>query len=196
MAKQTISYLKGRFHTGAKPTQSDFADIFDSFVHSDDLEIANNTAIDARITDYDSNQKELSNSGSVRTVGDVLDVFVGWDSSQRLKTALESIGGSPKWEDIQERPESLAVVWDEVQVSVDTFLAGNNAPQPPTNVMQLISPVSIARGIGGVSANEKTVVRDINATFFRVQVVGSSLQQWTQRINSVVFGVSPRVKLE
>lgn len=194
MAQQTISYLKNKFETGAKPTQQDFADIFDSFVHTAALASLNNTTIDARITVYDTDQKQVSGSGNVATLGDVLDVFVGWDSAERLITVLDNIGGAPSWGDVSQRPERIDVVWDEVQVSVDTYLA-NNPPVPPNTSGQLLNPVSVAHQIGGINAAKKTVIRDIKFTFFQVQVYGSSLQSIACRPNVVVFGVEPRVKL-
>jgi len=35
--KQTIDYLKSRFKRGTKPTMEDFIDIFESFLHKDDV---------------------------------------------------------------------------------------------------------------------------------------------------------------
>jgi len=37
MAKQTITHLKSRFETGDTPTETDFSDVFDSYVHKDDI---------------------------------------------------------------------------------------------------------------------------------------------------------------
>lgn len=195
MAQQTIAYLKSRFQTGATPSQQDYSDIFDSYVHYNDLETANNTAIDARISDYDSDLKSLSGSGSVASLGDLLDIFVGYDSETRLKTVLNALGGAPSWEAVGDKPDRINLVWDEVQVSLDSYVAANQ-PAPPASSMQVIQPISLASLPGGPGIEKRAVIRDMQVTFFPVQWHGSSFTTFAQRINTVTFGVEPRISLQ
>ncbi|MCA0234961.1 MAG: hypothetical protein LCH81_01110 [Bacteroidetes bacterium] len=87
MAKQAINTIKGWFQTGDKPTQSQFWDWLDSFVHKDDtIEINNVNGLDDALSGFASQESVqaitpilLSGTASSRSVtipaGTFLDVI-------------------------------------------------------------------------------------------------------------------------
>ena len=87
MAKQAINTLKSWFQTGDKPTQSQFWDWLDSFVHKDDtIEINNVAGLDDALSGFASQESVtaitpilLSGTASSRAVtipaGTFLDVI-------------------------------------------------------------------------------------------------------------------------
>lgn len=57
MSKQSISILKSWFQTGDKPTESQFADLIDSFVHKDDtIEISSVNGLDDALSGFASQE--------------------------------------------------------------------------------------------------------------------------------------------
>lgn len=97
MPKQTVSFLKNLFSTGKKPTQQNFWDWLDSFVHKDDVAGINAGTVNTAIGQYDAQLKALSPDGVVNTLGDVFKVFQNYSDNRNLSAEL-------KWSGIPERP--------------------------------------------------------------------------------------------
>lgn len=97
MPKQTISYLKSIFVTGARPLQQWWHDIFDSFVHKDDVAVINQSVINSAINTYDNTLKSQSADGVVNTLGDVFKVFQNYNDNRNLHNELQ-------WANIPGRP--------------------------------------------------------------------------------------------
>lgn len=99
MPKQTISYLKSIFITGARPLQQWWYDVFDSFVHKDDVAVINQTVINNAINAYDNILKGETVDGVVNTLGDVFKVFQNYSDTRNLHNELQ-------WANIPGRPTS------------------------------------------------------------------------------------------
>ncbi len=193
MAKQIISYLKTRFLTGNKPNQSDYHDVFDSYVHKDEIEEINAAQIDARIANYDGALKEIT-PGTIDTLGDVLQVLGGFDTSDDLASMIAGVNGSILWENIQNKPGASGVLWNAQSISLDDRVSdGPDLVQPG----QLMSK-SVIRDYGKIGVNKKTVVLDLVVTKFKVPVIGSGsiTESYATFIRSVTIGIDPWVNIQ
>lgn len=184
MAKQTIAYLKGKFREFMKPRAVDYADWLDSFVHKDDLETVNNTAIDLRINAYNT-QLRSETPGAIDTLGDVLKAFAGFPDNWNLKTKIEAAGGQAvSWNTILNRPE-VSVNWSEQTV---TF----SFPSSGVPLGQLGTAQSLKQSLN-LAAGVKTVITDISVVPYVLGVAGGTIA--LNKIHSVTFGISPKVSL-
>lgn len=189
MPKQTIAYLKGKFQTGMKPSQTDYADVFDSYVHKDDLAELEAMLIDERINNYDAALKEVT-AGQIDTLGDVLQVLSGFDTTDNIAALLAAAGGAVTWASVEGKPTGANVTWAEQTISMDAYLP--DAPASP----EVISSISIVRGIGNLATNKRAVILDISVTQVQVKWEGVSWPSYpVHRIRSIVIGVDPKITL-
>ena len=113
MPKRLISYLKQQFSVGKKPTAEDYGDVFDSFVHKDDLAAVNAADIDERINNYNTALRAVT-PGVVDTLGDVLQILSGYPANWNLKEKLDAAGGQKiTWANVTNKPTNLTVSWTE-----------------------------------------------------------------------------------
>lgn len=179
--------------TGMKPSQSDYHEVFDSFVHKDENEEINASVIDERIANYDSSLKEVT-PGAIDTLGDVLHILRGFDTSADIASMLVGIGGEVLWENIQDKPGSVSVTWNVQSISLDDRVS--DIPDP-INPGQLMGK-SVIRDYGKIGVNKKTVVLDLFVTKFKVPVIGSGsiTESYATFIRSVTIGIDPWVNIQ
>ena len=113
--KRLISYLKNKFQTGAKPTQEDFGDIFDSFVHLDNQQAVDAQVVSQLITAYNQSLTARNVNGSVDTLGDVFALFAGVDDNMSLKELFAKID----WSKLPNKPSFAGLTWTEQFITTD-----------------------------------------------------------------------------
>ncbi len=193
MPQQFKSYLKTRFTTGAKPSQQDYHDWLDSYVHKDDLTSVTNIVVDSRINDYDQSLRARNVDGTINSLGDVFEVLKGFSDSANIKALLDAAGGAVTWGSVQGKPTGATVTWEEQVVSL-----GGYAPSPPASFesIQIRGCASFGQGalLQGAS---RYLVKDI--FFSRIQYVPSQPSNiptyYADRIQSVVFAIGPKISL-
>jgi hypothetical protein len=193
MAQQLKSYLKGRFVTGAKPSQQDYSDWLDSYVHKDDLTSLNNATIDARITTYDSALRSRNIDGAINSLGDVFYILRGFDDADDVKELLDSVGGSPSWDDVEDKPTDVIVTWEEQVVSMAAY-----APDKPAAYESIEIKSCASFGNGPLKqAATRYFVKDI--FFSRIQYQPAQPSNipfyYADRLQAVVFAIAPKVKI-
>lgn len=175
--------------TGKKPAQQDYHDLIDSMVHKDEVEAINATVINERINNYDTSLREVG-SGSLASLGDVLQILQGFDTSDDVADLLAAAGGAVSWGNIQNRPAGASVIWDEQNISVDQYAV--TTPASPESIQS----VSIVRSIGALSVAQRAVILDIIITQVNVQWIGVSWPTFpVTRIRGIVIGKNPRITL-
>lgn len=119
MARLGRILLKTAFALGARPTQDDFWNVLDSYVHKDDLQAINVQQFNQRLSQFYVDLVALSGSGSIITLGDlfrfVQNVPGDWDLREKLLAS-----GTPTWANIQNKPTSMPFRWQEQIISTDT----------------------------------------------------------------------------
>jgi hypothetical protein len=191
MAQQTKSYLKSRFVAGAKPSEQDFIDFIDSLVHVDDIEAVNASVIDTRINAYDTAQKAQTEGLTISTIGDVLNILRSFAPNVNVKTLLDAASGAVNWADVQEKPSTVGVTWEEHTFQIDTYQAPPFTTYEGLTAVQLVKMLAPAELI----ANKKWVILDVIFTQFQVPLYGQSTSYYAQRIRAVTIGVSPKISL-
>jgi hypothetical protein len=191
MPKQTIAYLKGKFQTGMKPSQTDYADMFDSYVHKDDLAELEAILIDERINNYDEALKQVT-AGQIDTLGDVLQVLSGFETTDDLAELLAAAGGAVTWGTVTGKPTALAVSWAEQTISVNAW-----QPDTPTSYEAGFGSASVVRSqlLGNIPNNKKVVIVDLFITKFVVDVKYTTMVHYVTDIAAVVIAVDPKIVL-
>ena len=155
--------MKSLFLTGKKPSEENYGDIFDSFVHKDDVEVVNNAVITAAITSYDTALKEVT-AGDINTLGDVFQILSGFSTSDDVKALLNAAGGTPSWGQVTGKPSTRPVIWAEQVIS----LVNTPTSQQPANGYTAITTYSAVER--NFTANgSKYVIVDIG--FYNVAVL-------------------------
>jgi hypothetical protein len=193
MPKQLESYLKGRFVTGNKPTQQDYTDWMDSYVHFDDLTSVNNLTIDARISAYDTTQKARNVDGSINSLGDVFYVLRGFSDVADVATLLANVGTAPAWDSISGKPETVTVTWEEQVVSLAVY-----APDKPSAYESIEIKSCASFGTGPLRQTAtRYFIKDI--LFSRIQYMPAQPSNiplyYADRIQAVVFAIAPKISL-
>ncbi|WP_430411011.1 hypothetical protein [Kordia sp.] len=86
--KQSLETLKSYFETGDKPTQAEYADVFDSLVHKDDIQIENTVFVD--VESGDDTTAEIDNMGKpYKTIDAAIATFETKKPRQGDLTSLE-----------------------------------------------------------------------------------------------------------
>lgn len=187
MPKQTIAYLKSKFLAFMKPRAEDYADIFDSFVHKDDLEGINNSAVDMRINTYDTALRSIT-PGAMDTLGDVFKVFEGWPDNWNLKQKIEAASGQAvTWNSIQDRPASVEVTWSEQIVTYNFNPVGTGLPN------NFIATGQSLKQLLNLPNGTRTVITDISLSPYVLAVSGVNLV--LNKVASVTFAISPKISL-
>lgn len=195
MPKQPVSYLKSRFVTGSRPTQSDYVDVFDSYVHKDDVATINSEIVDDAINSYDTALRSRNVNGPIDSLGDVFYVLRGFTDAADLQALIAAAGGSGtlSWVNVTNKPGNVQLNWDEQIVSLDSY-----APAPPANVVSVPSLAASSFGPSFMQqAGARFVVRDL--FFSRVAYTpqsGFAPAYYADRIRAVVYGVSPRTLIQ
>ncbi|RIV21406.1 hypothetical protein DYU11_18545 [Fibrisoma montanum] len=138
MAIRVLAVLKGYFMTGRKPTEGDYHDMLDSLVHKNDLQAANEQAVQEAITAYDTSQKTINNNGIIENIGEVLQYLTGLADTARLKATLDLLTSRATWGGLPGKPSSVPLAWND-QV-IDTSTATLN-PRPGAPNSTPVNPV-------------------------------------------------------
>lgn len=186
------SYLKTRFQTGAKPSEQDYADWLDSYVHKDDLTSLNNLSIDTRINDYDQSLRARNIDGTVNSLGDVFHILRGFTDAVNVKEVLDAAGGAVQWAAVQGKPTTLNVTWEEQVVSL-----GSYTPTNPSTFEAIQSRSCASFGTGALlQGASRYLVKDIFFSRLQYQPLQPGLPvYYADRLTSVVFAIAPRITL-
>lgn len=83
--KKNIATLKEYFQAGRKPTQEQFADLIDSFVHKDTIKVIPSEQFQIYKHPNNTNQEQLEPQ----------DMVLGWLDSQTFLANAIYVGGDP-----------------------------------------------------------------------------------------------------
>lgn len=181
MPKQTISYLKSIFVTGARPLQQWWHDVFDSFVHKDDVAVINQGVINSAINQYDSNLKALSADGVVNTLGDVFKVFQNYSDTRSLHNELQ-------WANIPGRPtQAIPLSYSAVQRIAFFNINGTDWPYYTGSGSSVASERSL-KGLAGVTTD--VVIVDMFFLRYTINIAGQDVN--FTRITMVDIALNPR----
>ncbi|TKT89464.1 hypothetical protein [Dyadobacter frigoris] len=187
MAKRTIAYLKAAFGLLKKPKDTDFGDVFDSYVHKDDLETVNNSAIDLRINTFNTALR-AETPGAIDTLGDVLKAFTGFPDTGNLKAMIDAASGTGiTWDKVTGRPASVPVIWDE-QTATFNWNAVGTGILPGT-----FAPAVSMKAYLSLPAGVRALVTDISVIPYTFTVPGDT--RVTNKLASVTFAVTPKISL-
>lgn len=192
MAQRSKEYLKGRFSTGKKPSEEDFADLIDSMVHYSDLEAVNATTIDARINEYDTALKAQSGLDAVTTLGDILYVMRGVLADGDVQADINAAGGEVSWGTVTGKPVSALVQWDEYTFTLDNY------SQPPITSYESITFTRIVEdnmpaNVKTATAGKKWQLLDVAISNVQIKMNDTGMIYPVSRLRSVKIGVNPRI---
>lgn len=193
MSLKLKSYLKTRFVTGSKPTETDYTDWLDSYVHFDDLAALNNLTIDARISQYDQSLRARNIDGTINSLGDVFEVLKGFSDTADIKGLLDAAGGAVTWGAVTGKPTAVNVTWEEQVVSL-----GGYTPGQPASYEAIQSKGCASFGQGALlQPATRFLVKDIFFSRLPYQVLQPSNipSYYADRITAVVFAIGPKITL-
>lgn len=184
MPKQTISYLKSLFVTGARPLQQWWHDVFDSFVHKDDLAAVNQSVVNTTLNTYDSGLRAITNDGVVNTLGDVFKVFQNYSDARNINNELQ-------WPNLPGRPNQIILSGSAMQRIA--FSNINTSGWPATGGTSFTRIRSL-KGLAGIS--ESIPIAIVDMQFIRHQLTNTESQTITiETISSIDILLNPRVSL-
>lgn len=180
--------MKERFRTGKRPTQADFENWLDSFLHKDEQQAVNAQAFNQRLSQYDNDLRAVTLNSSVDTLGDLLSIFQGWPEANKMVNAIGS-AGQPQWANVQGKPMLVAVQWSEQIISTD------GADFNPLQVAGIFSQTRwLVSEVGALANAAAVIVMDMQVTR---RFVGSGVDTgyYVDSIQKVRLAVSPRVRI-
>lgn len=183
MPKQTVSFLKGLFSTGKRPTQQNFWDWIDSFVHKDDVASINAGTIGTAIDNYNNSLKAESPDGTVNTLGDVFKIFQNYSDNRNINNEL-------KWGGIPERP-TLPVALSYSATQRITFSNVSVGDWPATGGTSSSRIKTLKQLLNNISETTPVVVIDMH--FIRHSILDTtSTTVILQSLSAVDVGINPR----
>jgi hypothetical protein len=193
MPKKTISQLKSAFVTGARPGQGNFGDVFDSFVHKDDVATVNQSSIGTAIQQYDSQLKSQTSDGVVNTLGDVFRVFQGFNDQAKVVDVVNDLREKAKWGGLPDKPNNIALTWTEQTITMQSLWTSSYNP--------VVALSSLPRNIrAALPLNTSATIADIHYFRFRVALAaGDSIEGQNSMMIyspfSVTLAVQPKTIL-
>lgn len=189
MPKKSIDELAAIFATGKRPTAQDFKDIFDSFVHKDDVEEINEMALNEALQDYDEDLKNESADGAVNTLGDVFKVFQGYSDARKINDEL-------KWSGIPDRPASINLAWTEQTINFTNYSAHFSTFNDATDAGEVFEvKFRTMNGLRiaalGTDDGKKINIVDIIVIRRKLSTTLAAIHE----IRGVVVGITPKVNL-
>lgn len=188
MARISRATLKSKFKTGKRPTQQDFEDWLDSFLHKDEQQAVNSQAFNQRLSQYDQDLRAITQNGTVDTLGDLLSLFQGWPEATKLVNAIAS-AGQPQWANVQGKPTLVAVQWSEQIVSTDGV-----AFNPFSQAGVFSQTRWLVSEVGALANAAAVVVMDMQVTR-RFAGSGVDTGYYIDSIQKLRLAVSPRVRI-
>jgi hypothetical protein len=171
--KVSIAALKAAFGLGKKPTEGDFGNIFDSFVHIDNQAAVDGQIVDQKLNAYAQSQQSGNANGKVDTVGDLYSIFIGVDDKPGfIKTyILDKLG----WSALPGRPTALDLAWTEQLITTDMSVFDPQPSQTPTSANTANNPASsfLLAGLGKLPVAGSYLIKDIQIR-----------RQWTSQPNA------------
>lgn len=190
--KRTIAALKSIFSTGKRPSQADYGDWLDSYVHLDNQAAVDGQVVDTKINAYNNSLTVRNQNGKIDTLGDVYGYMDGLpDSLGGLKVLLDKIS----WPVLPNRPAQLALSWTEQVIVTDTSAFD---PQPRNPALPQTVNTNPARwwgfSIAGFTAGAYLVsdIRVERQWYSIPQSGGNPITFYTDQIVSIKYAVSPK----
>ncbi|GAB3734887.1 hypothetical protein [Spirosoma lituiforme] len=179
MSKIPRTELRSRFQTGKVPTQQDWDDFFDSFVHKDEQTAVDQQVVNTRIATYDTALKARQPDGTISTLGDVFAAFEGYPDNRFLAIDL-------KWPNLQGKPASVNVQWTEQTIVTDSTTYN------PTQAGVAAQQRWLGSQVAGLTSQFHIVDLKTERRF-----VGNGVDQgyFTDCIIAVKLAIAPKVNL-